>query len=143
MHDQMKMACGAALLVALVLGGIGGFAYANKMEGEDDVVAMVEKTDYQAIFLTNGQLYFGKLSGEGTMHPVLTDIYYLQTQQTGVSANNTAPASPQVQLVKFGAEIQGAMDEMRLNPTQIMMIEDLREDGQVVTSIRKNQAATK
>lgn len=99
------------------------------------------KGEYQAVFLSNGQVYFGKLSGEGTGSPVLKDIYYLQVQQQVQPADDADKASktPQVQLVKLGNEIHGPMDAMRISRTAILFVEDLKGDGKVVTAIKDFQ----
>ena len=99
------------------------------------------RSDYQAVFLSNGQVYFGKLSGESSNTPVLKDIYYLQVQQQVQPADNADKASqtPQVQLVKLGNEIHGPLDEMRFNRDTLLFVEDLKSDGKVVTAIRNYQ----
>src|ERR1700741_1057634 len=55
-------------------------------------------TPYQAVLLTNGSVYFGRLQGYGGPHPMLTDIYYIVTQTTPQEkpekpGNQPAPAS--------------------------------------------------
>src|SRR5271170_2437412 len=37
-------------------------------------------TPYQAVLLTNGTVYFGKLEAYGTPRPVLTEVYYIFTE---------------------------------------------------------------
>ena len=95
---------------------------------------------YQAVFLTNGQVYFGKLSSSNTDYPVLTDIYYLQVvqpplqgQQSGTSA---AQSQQSISLVKLGNELHGPVDEMHISKQQILFYEDLKTDGQVVKAIQ-------
>src|SRR5271157_3089461 len=34
---------------------------------------------YQAVLLSNGQVYYGRLDGFGTDHPVLREVYYIQS----------------------------------------------------------------
>src|SRR5580698_5993812 len=34
---------------------------------------------YQAVLLSNGQVYFGRLEGYGTENPVLREVYYVQS----------------------------------------------------------------
>ena len=117
-------------VVALLLGGVGGYKYAQKGATSAET-GVVQNSAYQAVFLTNGSLYFGKLSGEGTAHPVLREVYYLQAGQT-----QTQNAQAQTKLIKLGDEIQGPKDEMRLNPDQIMYVQDLKDDGKVVEAIK-------
>lgn len=88
---------------------------------------------YQAVFLDNGQVYFGKLRRFGD-YPVLKDVYYLQiTQQLQGSANDAS----NVNLVKLGNELHGPTDQMRINRQSILFIEDLKPDSQVVQAIER------
>lgn len=34
---------------------------------------------YQAVLLSNGRVYYGRLDGYGTDHPVLRKVYYIQS----------------------------------------------------------------
>ncbi len=99
------------------------------------------QSEYQAVFLSNGQVYFGKVSGEGSPTVTVKDIYYLQVQQQVQPADekDKAAKTPQVQLVKLGNEIHGPMDEMRINRDQLLFVEDLKSDGKVVTAIKDFQ----
>ena len=71
---------------------------------------------YQAILLTNGSVYFGKLEGYGTTTPVLTDAFYV--------VSHADPDTKQVSniLVKRGKELHGP-DRMYVNPNQIVFVE--------------------
>ncbi len=95
--------------------------------------------DYQAVFLTNDQVYFGKLSNENSDYPVLKDIYYLRvtSQLQPVEAETTA--QPAINLVKLGNELHSPKDEMRINKDHILFIEDLKPDSQVVVAIKNFQ----
>ena len=98
--------------------------------------------DYKAVFLTNGQVYFGKVANENMKPLVMTDIYYLQVQQQlqqGQSADKQQQVNQQIQLVKLGNELHGPKDEMRINADQILLVESLKEDGQVVKTIHEYQ----
>ncbi|OGL97445.1 hypothetical protein A2318_03525 [Candidatus Uhrbacteria bacterium RIFOXYB2_FULL_45_11] len=130
MKDKLMQFVILALSIGLLVGGISGYEYAKKqLGGIKEQVGVVQNSTYQAVFLAPGQLYFGKLSGEGTDHPVLRDVYYLQAGQEQVK-------NAQTKLIKLGDEIQGPKDEMRLNPSQILYVEDLKDDGKVVQAIK-------
>jgi len=93
---------------------------------------------YQAVFLTNNQVYFGKLSSPKSDYPVLRDIFYLQVTQTLQPQDPSVPppvGGQQIQLVKLGNELHGPMDEMKINKDQILFIEDLKLGSQVVQAI--------
>ncbi len=89
---------------------------------------------YQAVFLSNNQVYFGKLYSAGSDYPVLRDIYYLQVTQVLQPRDPKSPAQ-QINLVKLGGELHGPEDEMRINKGQILFVEDLKSDSQVVAAI--------
>lgn len=105
--------------------------------------AKAPRAAYQAVFLTNGQVYFGTMSRTGKQYVTLRDIYYLQTrqplQETG-GKKAEAPQEPELTLVKLGEELHGPMDSMQINRDHILFIEDLRDDGRVVTAIRQRAA---
>ena len=85
-------------------------------------------TPYQAVLLSNGSVYFGKLAGYGGPAPVLTQVYYIVSQ-----AN---PDTKQVSniLVKRGKELH-APDRMYLNPRQIVFVEPVGPNSQVAQKI--------
>ena len=99
------------------------------------------KTDkYQALFLTNGQVYFGKLRNINDKYVQLTDIYYLQVQQNVQPGDkNKDDQQAQVSLAKLGSELHGPDDRMDINRDQVLFWENLKDDGKVVTAIHDNQ----
>jgi len=103
----------------------------------------LSKGDWQAMFLDNGQVYFGKVEGELSDPVLLKDIYYLQViqplQQTEVGQAQ-APSQPQLSLVKLGNELHGPMDEMRINREHVLFVEDLKTDSKVVDAINQYKA---
>ena len=96
---------------------------------------------YQAVFLTNDQVYFGKVSRPTAQYVKLTDIYYLQINQ-----QLQPPSEPSMQrllLVKLGNELHGPTDEMRINRDHILFMEDLKDSSEVVMKIREFQTQQK
>lgn len=130
------------LIVVLVIfaGGIyfiaGYTSFSSLLPG-----SKVFKSEWQAVFLTNGQVYFGKV---GSIHPDfidLSDIYYLQVVNVDNSAALGQPPDVQSQpeqrltLIKLGNEIHGPMDSMLINREHVVIIEDLKSDSRVVQAI--------
>lgn len=122
----------AVLTVVLLTGA--------KKTGPD---ASINKDDYQAVFLTNGQVYFGKLQNSTGEYLKLSDIYYLQVdgavQQAGGNSNaNTTQTdeNSNVQLIKLGNELHGPRDEMQLNNQQVLFWENLKQDSRVSEAIK-------
>lgn len=114
----------ACLVLALSgCGTAGGGGSAFKMEGE-----------YQAVFLDNGQVFFGKLSDIGSDYPLLKEIFYVQTQ--------TNPETKEVRsiLIKRGNEWHGPTS-MRVNSKHIVIIEPVSPDSKVAKLI--TEAMTK
>lgn len=100
----------------------------------------INKNEYQAVFFTNGQVYFGKLQNIDTDTLTLTDIFYLQAQSTTTSSNPQPTSSASdVQLVKLGNEVHGPEDQMVINKSQILFFENLSKTGKVSDSIIKYQ----
>lgn len=133
------------LLVVVVAGmmifgkGIRGTSTYDKSAGA------IDKNLYQAVFLINNQVYFGKLVNENSQFPVLRDIYYLQVNQpiqpVQTPGQAAAAANPEINLVKLGGELHGPTDEMRINRDQILLIENLRADSNLVKAIENYQAS--
>lgn len=90
---------------------------------------------YQAVFLDNGQVYFGKLKSLNRDFLSLTDIYYLRagTVQRGEESGG------QVDLIKLGAELHAPRDEMIINKEHVLFYEDISETSEVVKLIRKHK----
>jgi len=96
------------------------------------------KKDYQAIFLTNGQVYFGQVASQNNAEVVVSDIYYLQvTRPLQQTEEGQQQANPQgeLSLVKLGNELHGPTDSMFVNRDHVLFIEDLKDDSNVVQAI--------
>jgi hypothetical protein len=97
----------------------------------------IKSKQYQAVFLTNGQVYFGKLADTNNSWVKLTDIFYLQVQQqVQPSDSKTTTQQPQVSLAKLGNELHGPEDVMYVDRSQVLFWENLKNDGKVVNAIK-------
>jgi hypothetical protein len=87
-------------------------------------------TEYQAIFLDNGQVFFGTLENAGSDYPLLKDAFYVQSQ--------TDPTTKQVRniLIKRGNELHGP-DKMYLNARHIVVIESVGPNSKVAQLIKE------
>jgi hypothetical protein len=110
------------LLVGLVIGHMITYHFMLHHEGP------AFATPYQAVLLSNGAVYYGKLSGYGTRNPSLTDVFYI--------VSKTNPDTKQVTnvLVKRGKELHGP-DRMYLNANQIVFVEPVGTDSKVAQLI--------
>lgn len=100
---------------------------------------LVKTDQYQAVFLTNGQVYFGKLSSVNSDYLVLKNIYYLQQQDQQVQ-QPTDPNKSNVSLVKLGSELHGPEDEMFVQQDKILFWENLKNDGKVAQAIKQQSS---
>jgi hypothetical protein len=116
------------LLIPLSVALFGVYSYRTNQ----NAIAMT--TPYQAVLLSNGSAYFGKLEGLGTAYPVLREVFYVQSV--------TNPETKQVSnvLVKRGKEWH-APDRMILNANMIVFVEPVTPGSRVAQLISeaKNQ----
>lgn len=139
------------IVFVLVLAAlIAAVCYAKKagwlpfLAGADDPNPKL----YQAVFLGNQQVYFGKIKKMTRGSIVLTDIFYLQVVQEPLQGNDASgqPAQqgqttePAINLVKIGSEIHGPTDKMVIPKTSIVFWEDLKADGTVSKAIAEFKA---
>lgn len=92
---------------------------------------------FQAVFLDNGQVYFGKLQSVNQELWSLTDVYYLRAGS--VQQGQEAAVGGTIDLIKLGAEVHAPKDEMIINKSHVIFYEDIGETGQVMQLIRKHE----
>lgn len=120
------------IVSVLIIGTIGvrGLAAAT-------ADAPIKEKQYQALFLTNGQVYFGKLSQVDNAYVKVTDIFYLQVQQQVQPKDAKDQQQPQVSLAKLGNELHGPEDVMYVSRDQVLFWENLKNDGKVAEAIKE------
>lgn len=101
--------------------------------------ATIKTNEFQALFLTNGQVYFGKLGNLDARYVTLTDIYYLQVQQNQQGTAADLNSQSQVSLAKLGSELHGPEDKMSVASNQVLFWENLKPDSKVVKAITAYQ----
>ena len=102
--------------------------------------SVAQRSEWQAVFLGNGQVYFGRIENEKSDPVILRDIYYLQVIQPLQQREGEAQQQPQLSLVELGNELHGPLSEMRINRQHILFIEDLKSTGKVVEAIERSRA---
>ncbi len=90
---------------------------------------------WQAVFLSNNQVYFGRLENYNREYVMLTNVYYLQAQQPVQPGQ--APAN--LNIIKLGSEIHGPEDVMFIPKKQILFWENLNPDSQMVQAIESTR----
>ena len=129
---QINQRGNAALQVLWTIAGLAVLAAALLVMRHTWSSNVKFTTPYQAVLLTNGSAYFGKLDGYGSPHPVLTEVYYIVTQ-----TNPDTKQSNNV-LVKRGKELHEP-DRMYLNPNQILCVEPVGPNSKVAQLIAQAQ----
>lgn len=148
------------LIVVLLDRFVGVNIFTSKEQREQEKVAdfVAETGSWHAVFLTNGQVYFGQLERPEAQYARLSDVYYLQLQsqnQASLGSSGTGQASqiaegdgsqvipapqpspPRLTLIKFGTELHGPQDYMEINRDHILFWEELKPDSQVVQAIAR------
>jgi len=87
-------------------------------------------TEHQAVFMDNGQVFFGKMENDGGAYPLLKDVYYIgrQTSPDGKEVKNI--------LIKRGNELH-APDFMYINKQHIAIIEPVAANSRVEQLIKE------
>lgn len=137
-HKPFFMGIGIILLIATITF-TGLYLYRLSTNS-----ATIANNTYQAVFFTNGQVYFGKLQSLSGGYLKLTDIFYLQTKASTPSHSSNPQATsdqstPDVQLMKLGNEIHGPEDEMIIDKDQVLFYENIKNNSKVSTSIARYQ----
>lgn len=122
------------IVIAAVIGGLiyytqpFGSSITEDFEHGEEVTPTVATGEYQAVFLNNSQVYFGKVTSSlEAQFIILEDVFYIQpataAEQTGTS------------LIKLGNETHGPEDKMSINRDHVLMVENLKGDSQIVQAI--------
>ena len=112
---------GMVIVIALAMAAIGWLVFSKTERSE------LDRSAHQAVFLTDGQVYFGKIVRLSRDHIKLTEVFYL----------DDAENSSGVSLVKLGCELHGPDDMMIINRDNVSFWENLRADGRVSTAINQ------
>lgn len=117
--------------VALALGVLAGsFALVRWW---DFTLPSAGRQQYQAVFLSNGQTFFGRYYDRLGPYAKVVQPYYIQ--QMGDPNDPKAP--PQSRIVKRGGELHGPQDEMLVPKTSILFVEDLAPGSPVAEFMAK------
>lgn len=93
------------------------------------------QTEYQAVVLSNGQYFFGKVEFLGKEYVRLKDVFYIYPQidpQTKRVTNT---------LMKKGNELHGS-NQMYINTRYVMAIEPVSSESTIAKLIKDSNAKT-
>ena len=133
MRNKRQRGVAVVQIIWIVAGLLVIAAAAWHLAAESRSSTLQFATPYQAVLLSNGSVYFGRLEGYGGGQPVLTEVYYIVTQ--------TNPETKQSNsiLVKRGKELHEP-DRMYLNPQLIVFVEPVGPSSKVAQLIAENKA---
>ena len=138
-HESPKKKSGIVkwiIIAAATVLVVGGLLWFLVLRG--GAAGQVEGGRYQAVFLTSGQVYFGKLSFVDDKYMKLTEVFYIQTASSGTDVQSgESDSSTDMQLIKLGNEIHGPTDAMVISRDQVLFFENLKDDGKVAQTIKE------
>lgn len=121
----------AAVAVLLALVAIGVAATSGGDGGGDTLAtrltSSVDTDGYQAVTLSTGTVYYGRLSSDGDAL-LLDDVYYLA---------DATEENPSGSLVKRGAEIYAPSGAMVLNPALVVQIDQVGDNSVIARGIER------
>jgi hypothetical protein len=88
----------------------------------DFTLPALGRAHYQAVFLANGQTYFGRYYDRVGAYAKIEDVYYLQ--QVGGSDTTQAPDT---KLIRRGKELHAPGSRMLVPKSAIQFVEDLSD----------------
>lgn len=127
------------ILYVVILFGIATLlvliALSISRSGGSKEYSMVQEDKYQAVFLNNGQVYFGNVTDISGDYLKLNNVFYLTQNSTDAT---TAAANSDYTLIKLGCQqIHYPFDQMVVNRAQVTFWENLSDDGKVAQSIEQ------
>lgn len=130
------------LIILIILLAVVAFlsrSYLSRGLNFGDLSGSDEGSSYHAVFLNNDQVYFGKLSRQNSLYPVLEDVFYIQVNDEDNAAQLEGEATPdnRIRLIKLGGELHGPTDKMEINRESIVLVERLRENSELVAAINQ------
>ena len=123
------------ILVGLYL--VSKYTSWNILNVDKEAVSSVETKGWNAVFLSNGQVYFGRIAKQTERTLVLEEIYYLQVTQQIQPAEGEPEPQQNLSLVKLGNELHGPQDAMNINMDHVLFTEELKPDSRVVDAVKR------
>ena len=90
------------------------------------------RAEYQAVFLANGQTYFGRYYDRIGAYAKIEDVYYLQQ----VDATDTTAASTKI--IRRGTELHAPGPRMLVPKSAILFVEDLSDASPIGQYMRQD-----
>ena len=98
----------------------------------DFTLPALGRAQYQAVFLANGQTYFGRYYDRIGAYAKIEDVYYLQQTQ-----GSDPTAAPDTKIVRRGRELHGPASRMLVPKSAVLFIEDLTDSSPIAGFMRQ------
>jgi len=92
---------------------------------------------WQAVYLQNGQVYFGRLVQMNGSWITLKNIYYFPSLEKPSQLIRKSEL-PSQKLIKVGDEVHAPENKMTINRSNVVLIENLKKDSGIVKAIKDN-----
>lgn len=128
------------LVVILVLGiVVAGFYFADK---KGLLNLKQEGSETSAVFLANGQVYFGKILSKGGSYVIMENVYYLQATkpaetQAKDEAGTAQPSKVTMKPLPLTGTVLGPTSRIEINRDNVLYIQRLREDSKMLQALQK------
>ncbi len=113
------------VLIIVVFAGIGFFGYKYYLESKNSPYR-------EAVFLDNGQVYFGRIERIDQQFMKLSDVYYLKTDDL-----QSSDPEKKIVLVKMGSELHGPEDAMYINRSQVLFYQKIQDASKINKAIEQ------
>jgi hypothetical protein len=111
------------VVVLIILVALIAAAIARAGSATDPLASAVNRSEYQAVFLTNGQVFFGRLTVPGGDYYYLRHVYYLS------SGTATKTGGSSLTIRKLTNDVHGPQDLVILSRPQVLYVENLNPNG--------------
>jgi hypothetical protein len=117
-------------LIGLVLGGLAWIALLW-IRPEDPFAGAVDSDRWQAVFLSNGQVYFGHLT-------VASDEFYELREAFYIRESPPEEGQPPTREVRaLSSEFHQPENRMLIRKDEVLFVENLRPDSDVAEAIER------
>lgn len=99
-----------------------------------DFTVPAVRGEYQAVFLANGQTYFGRYYDRMGAYAKIEDVYYLQ--QTESAKGDQAP---ETKLVRRGRELHAPAARMLVPKSAVLFVEDLKDVSPIAQFMKQDR----
>jgi len=99
----------------------------------DFTVPALGRAQYQAVFLTNGQTYFGRYYDRIGAYAKVEDVYYLQQGQATDSSGTT-----DTRIIRRGHELHEPTSRMLIPKSAILFVEDLTDSSRIAQFMQRD-----